>query len=356
MSSLQRIINKNKRLPVSSLILFIRQLSVLVEGDLPILQALGILEESGATKQIRGVSAILKRETEYGSLLSDAMKKSGAFPEIFTSMVQTAEESGSLKRILQNYGASLEKTNELQKKMQTALVYPVILSAVSVIVLIFLMTYVIPSFVKLFAGQNVILPLPTRILLAVSSWISAYGILLLVVLLVLTLVLFLYGRSASGKMFFSRMKTKLPFYGMLERDIQSAQIAGLMALFYESNINLLKFLQIIADGMTDPYQKSHLLSIHDAILNGSTAHHAFESSRYYSPIFVGMLRVGEESGQLSSVMGSIASYLDLEAELKLRRGVTMMEPILILGMSFIIGFIVLSITMPMFDMIHLYDF
>ncbi len=344
-----------RKLSTQSTLLFIRQLRVLLEGNLPIVQSLDILSASGANQKIRDVTQQLHQSTLEGSMLSEAMERTGAFSPVFVSMIKAGEESGTLATVLSNYGRTIERNYELRKKLQTALVYPVILSIVSLIVLAFLLTNVVPSFVRLFSESSVTLPLPTRILLTVSEALANWGLYILAGLLLLTLIGWLLARSPKTRVNVQKMQRRIPFFRSLDRDIQSAKIAGMMALFLDSNVNLLHFLQIMAHGTTNAWQRSVLMEAHDAIVAGDSVHSAFGRTDYFSPVFIGMIRIGEESGQLSSVMGSISTYLDMEAELKLRRAMSLLEPVLIIVMSVVVGFIVLSITLPMFEMIHLYD-
>ena len=351
----RRAVPGSRKLAAPSLILFLRQFNVLLKGELPIPQALFILRQNGANARIRSVADYLHKETDQGALLSSAMRTSGSFSDILVAMVQSAEESGSLADVLASYGKGIERNHELKKKMQTALVYPVLLTVISIVILLFLLAFVIPSFVRLFADAQVLLPLPTRILLGLSEALSRYGKVLALLLGLIAQLLLLASRTQKGAYHLARLRHALPGIGSVERDLQSAQLAAMLAMFYESNVNLLHFLTIMADGTDNPYRKSKLIAIKTSILDGKSVHRAFKEADYFSPVFTSMIQIGEASGQLSHVMGSIASYMDMEAELKLRRSVAFAEPTLILLMSFLVGFIVLAIAMPMFEMIHLYD-
>lgn len=343
-------------LPAQSLLLFLRQLAVLADGTMPLDIALHIIAESGANKAVRRAADELHRLTMEGQLLSDAMRLTERFSPVLVAMVQTGEESGNLGPILTNYASALERQEQTRRKVQQAMIYPVVLTVVSISVVTFLLLFVIPSFVRLFSDAGMQLPLPTRILLDVSGALSKMGLWLLLFPLV-TLGCFIgMHQRASGKRLLHRIKRKIPFFGPLHRDMQTAQLAELMALFFENNVDIVRFLSILATGAKQIPEKEALAGIHAQILEGAAVCEAFQSSGYYNPVFTGMLRTGEVSGRLSEVTHSIANYLNLEVQLRLNRGTSLLEPALILILSLMVGFIVLAIALPMFQMVHLYDF
>ena len=165
----------------------------------------------------------------------------------------------------------------------------------------------------------------------------------------------LASRTPVGKVRLHTLRRKIPFLGRLDRDIHTARLAELMALFFESNVDLLQFLDILAQGTKNIAERENLRTVHAGILHGMSVSDAFHSTGFYNPVFVSMLRVGEESGQISQVTASIAAYLDLDVQMRLQRATALLEPALILLLSFVIGFIVLAIAMPMFNMVNLYD-
>lgn len=355
-SSRRGAVFQNKEMPVPSLILFLRQLSVLADGTIALDDALQIIAESGANRTVREAGSELCAQTKNGALLSDAMRAGGRFSAILVAMVQTGEESGSLGRILSNYTEALQRQETTRRKVQQALIYPIVLTVVSVSVVTFLLFFVIPSFVALFSDAGMQLPLPTRILLAISATLSGLGPLLLIPPVLLLLAVLVLSRTESGRLFLHKIKRRVPFFGNLDRDIHTARIAELMALFFAGNVDLVRFLQILAEGTKNPAEKHALQSVHQSILAGRPVSEAFQEAAFYNPVFTGMVRIGEESGRLSEVTDSIASYLDLEVQLRLGRATALLEPVLILLLSFLVGFIVLAIAMPMFQMVHLYDF
>lgn len=344
-----------RTLPVPSLILFLRQWSVLAASTLPMNSVLRIISESGANRGVRKTAVELHERTAAGALISQAMRASGLFSSVLIAMVQTGEESGTLAEILENYTAALERQETTRRKIQQALIYPILLSVVSVAVVSFLLVYVIPSFITLFSDAGMNLPAPTRILLSISRGINTYGSVLLIAVAAGLILLILLSRTEKGKFALHRIRRRIPFLGNLSRDIRTARLAELMALFFQSNVDLVRFLEIITDGSGSPAERKALQAVHTGILEGMPVSDAFGAVGYYNPVFIGMLRTGEETGRLSEVTRSIASYLDLEVQLRLTRATALLEPVLILILSFLVGFIVLAIAMPMFQMVNLYE-
>ena len=345
----------SKRLPNRLLILFLRQLSMLLGGNIALDKALAIIQESGAGKEIQKTAEELYGHIAGGAALSEAMLYTGRFAPLLSAMARTGEESGTLPRILTNYTNALERQETTKKKIHQALMYPVLLTVVSICVVVFLLINVIPSFATLFSDAGMRLPLPTRILIAFSVGVGNIGPLFFLLLLGLFLLLVLASRTPVGKVRLHTLRRKIPFLGRLDRDIHTARLAELMALFFESNVDLLQFLDILAQGTKNIAERENLRTVHAGILHGMSVSDAFHSTGFYNPVFVSMLRVGEESGQISQVTASIAAYLDLDVQMRLQRATALLEPALILLLSFVIGFIVLAIAMPMFNMVNLYD-
>lgn len=343
-----------KKLTDEQLILFLRQFSVLVQASLPIDRIFGLMAESGTHEAVRRVSEKLCDSLRAGALISEAMRATDAFPSLLISMVETGEQSGSLAEVLSRYGSALEQDRHIRKKVQTAFVYPVLLTCVSVAVVVFLLLNVLPSFAELFQRSRVVLPLPTRLLMGLSQVVSQWGGFVLAMFALTTAGLWLYG-SQNGGLRKDRWLDRMPFLGSLRKDRHAVQLASLMALYYESNNDVLRFLRILENGIQNKNASEALSFVAHALERGSSVAEAFHKSGYYPPIFVGMLRTGEEAGRLSEVMDSIASYMKMETEIKLTRRISFLEPVLILTLSFMVGFIVLAIALPMFEMVHLYE-
>lgn len=343
------------KLQTASLILFLRQLTVLSAGLIPLDRAMEILSESAPNTPVRNTADELAQHMREGAMLSDAMRASGLFPALLLAMIETGEESGTLSEVLKMYTQSLERQDATRKKVQQSLLYPIFLTVISVAVVTFLLLFVIPSFVRLFSDAGMLLPLPTRILLSISTLLTTYGgWLLLIPILLGAASVFLFFHPA-GRIRLHRIRRSIPFFGRLSRDMDTARMAELMALYTASNVDFVRFVSILAGGSTRLAEKDALEGIHDRLLQGDSVSYAFAKADFYNPVFISMLRTGEEAGQLTETVSSIASYLNLEIELRLRRATSLVEPVLILVLSFLVGFIVLAIAMPMFQMVNLYD-
>lgn len=353
---LQKEISLGKRkIKSQDLVLFIRQWLVLLQSRLPMEQCFVLLSQSGAKPSIRLVSETLGVSIQQGMTLSKAFESTGLFPSVFIALIQTGEESGNLVHLLQRYSANLEIREKIRKKIQTAMIYPLILTITSIVVVTFLLLFVLPSFVTLFEGAAVTLPATTKLLLWASQRLSNYGLVLLIFILIAILLAILFFQKPQGKKRLYQLRRRLPLFGTLQRDVDTAHIASLLALFYEGNLHLLDFFDIVEHGIDDPLQQDAFDRIGQKLQHGESLSTAFRDEQLYTPIFIDMLSIGEESGQLSEVTSSIADYLDLEVQIRLERTVAVMEPALILILSAIVGFIVLAIASPMFQMVQIYD-
>lgn len=346
---------RKKKMSSAHLILMIRQWLVLLEANLPMERTFSILKESGAHTYIRKVAEKLLVSTLEGNSLHESFQKTEAFEPIFLALIQTGENSGNLVPLLQRYIENLQTQEKIRKRVQTAMIYPIILTVVSIVVVTFLLIFVVPSFVTLFEGAEMQLPVFTRILLFVSAWLRSYGLIVLIGMILLLICLILFFRTEKGRIALYSLRRKIPIIGPLLRDVDTANLASLMALFYEGNTQLLSFFTMVHEGLIDPVQKRAMKQISQDIYEGHSIAYAFQREGSYAPIFSNMLAIGEESGELATVSSSIAAYLDLEVQIRLEKAVSTLEPLIILVLSFIVGFIVLAIATPMFNLVQIYE-
>ncbi len=333
--------------------LFLRQFSTLLNAGVSIPKCLEILKEQKALKGFGKIAEKLYMKTLAGYTLSQAMDGDAkVFPEMMVAMVEAGEQSGNLPGILGNLSDYYTKEDETKQKIQSATLYPVILAVVSVAVIFFVLTFVMPTFINLFEGSDQVLPLPTKVLLIVSRFLNDKGVAILVGSICLIAIFLVIRRNDRSRAKIDRLFYKWPVIGENLRCIHSARISTLFHILLSSGVPLVIALDIIERCLDNGYLRQEFRRVADRINQGSTLEEAFEFSKAFPSIFLSMVSVGEQSGQFPEMMEVTAEHFNREVDFSLKRTTQLLEPILILSMALIVGFVVVAIAIPMFDMIN----
>lgn len=340
---------EQKPLKTKDLTNFCRQLAAMTTAGINISRALNTLYHSNGSKRIQAASLSLYESVLRGHSLSQSMQQlGGTFPELLISMVAAGEASGNLDQILEDMANHFDQELALKKKAQSALIYPCVLALVSVVVVIFMLTSVLPQFVSMYDGVE--LPAATQFLLFLSDLVSNQWPILLGVLLGLAFVWVLLMNQHSFRVAVKRMQLRLPVAGKLLRTILTARFASTFSILYGSGVGVLQSTQILSRVMDNEYLELRLKEVEESLRQGQMFSLALEQLGVFDPLLTTMMAVGEESGSLDTMLKKTGSHFQREAETALGQMVALLEPVMIVTLGLVIGFIVLAIITPTFSM------
>lgn len=332
------------------LIDFCRQLGALLDAGVTLVRALNIIaDEEGLEPRYRmiylGVLALIRQ----GVPLSEAMEQQGnAFPVLLISMIRSAEANGNIDQTAKRMATHYEKERKLNGKVTSAMIYPVILSILLVVVIIFVLTYMVPQFDDIFSSMES-LPLPTVILLGVSDGLKNHWIAVIIVIAVVIMAFRLLLRIPAVRLTRDMIKLKIPIIGKLLRRIYTARFARTLSSLYGSGLPIVTALQIGKSTVGNLYIESQF----DAVIAKVRAGEALSASLSEIDGFIKKLAstilVGEETGSLDDMLDSTAESLDYEAEKALEKMVSLLEPVLIIIMGLVIGFVVVAVILPVYQ-------
>jgi general secretion pathway protein F len=331
--------------------IFTRQLATLLGAGIPLISALGSLIDQSTTPALKRVLAKVRDSVNEGSTLTNSLAKHPRlFSNIYINMVRSGEASGSLDIVLERLADFGEKQRALQGKLKAALVYPIFMGVIGTGILFFLIAYIVPNITQVFTDMERVLPLPTRLLIMASDNLRQYwwlegGILVIVIFLVR---LFLAGDT--GRRLWDRLKLTLPGVGPLNKQIVLSRFASTLGSLLNSGVPLISSLQIVRSIVNNSLIQEVLEDAMEQIQKGKSMSSALESSVWFPPIFIQMISVGEQSGQLEAMLEKISTTYEREVETAILGMTSLIEPVMIAAMGAAVGFVVLSILLPIFEM------
>lgn len=339
---------KNKDIAI-----FCRQFYTMINAGLGIVNCLHILEKQTENKILKTAIRQVGEDVQKGMIFSEAMKKhEKVFPKLLISMIEAGEASGTLDIIMSRMATYYEKEAKIENKIKGALTYPIILMFVSIAVIIFLLTVIMPAFISMFESSgDVILPGPTRILLNISNTMKSYWYIYLMIILAIVLWVKFYSRTRLGRLFFDTIKIKFPIFKNINIKIITSRFTRTFSILLSSGISLIQSLELASRVIGNMVVVEGLKKATDDIRKGVPLSSTIKKIGVFPPMVDSMIKVGEESGCLDEVLLKTADFYDEEVKVSLQKITTLIEPVLIVVMAFIIGFIVISMAMPMLDII-----
>jgi type IV pilus assembly protein PilC len=334
--------------------MFSRQFSTMMTAGISIIQCLDILTKQVSNRTLGKLLAEIYAEVRTGETLSGALeRRDDYFPSLFVHMTEAGEMSGTLDTVLDNMARHYEKDYKLKQKIKMAMTYPAIVMIVAVAVVYFLLTMVVPTFVSVFQRSNVALPLPTRLLLWMSGFLSRNGIIILLILLFFILIFYFSISRGKGRYRWHVFLLKIPVLKSLIEKIISVRFTGTLGILLRTGTPLLQALEITKKVVDNQVAKEGLQQVQDMVKIGGGLSMPLESLNLFPPMVIQMVKIGEESGTIDEMLLKTAEFFEGEVDTALARLTTLMEPVIIIFIGGIVAFIVLSIAMPMFDMMSL---
>jgi general secretion pathway protein F len=336
-----------RRIRPRELMTMTQQLATLVEAGLPLDRALSILEELAGAGRVKTVVADLLHSVRGGSSLSDALAKHHPrpFSRLYINMVRSGEKGGVLESTLRRLAEFLEARAAFTEAVVSALIYPAVITTVGAAAIVFLMTFVVPRFASIFSDLGQTIPLPTQILLTTSMVLRTYWWVGVLVGLLAVLGYRLWTGSPEGRLQRDRLLISLPLVGTLSLKIETARFARTLGTMLKSGVPVLGALAVVGDIMTNQVVGRSVVRLADTVKRGGTIAAALQEHLPFPPLAVHMVRVGEETGRLEEMLLKTAETFEAEVRTELRRMIGLLEPVVILGMGVVVGFIVVAMLL-----------
>jgi type IV pilus assembly protein PilC len=341
------------RVKKKDLAIFCRQFFTMIEAGLGIVKCLDILELQTENKTLKVAIGEATEDVQKGLTLSEAMSKHPRiFPSILLSMIEAGEVSGNLDEILERMAIHFEKENKIENKIKSAMIYPAALMFVSIAVVIFMLTFVMPTFVGMFQGTDVPLPGPTKALLAISDSLRNYWYLYFGGIALLSFGTGAYLRTDEGRKNFDMLKLRFPVVKGTTAKVITSRFTRTMSTLMDSGIPLIKSMEVVSRVVNNKVIEERLTASIEEIRKGVPLSRSVRDIGVFPPMVDSMIKIGEESGSLDEILLKTADFYDEEVEVALTKLTSLLEPIMIVGMALVIGFIVIAMYLPMFDMMQ----
>jgi len=340
-----------ERITGSDISVFTTQFSALVEAGMPVVDSFEIAIQQTEKKSMRKMLSVIKEEVNKGVSLADAFKLFPRhFSPLYINMVRAGEESGSLEIVLMRLADFLQMQMETQSKITATLAYPALMLIVGVTVVFFLVTFVIPTVTGIFEEMNQALPLPTMILIGVSSFLEKAWVYMLIIIIALFLFFNRYKRTPRGKELVDRMKLKMPLLGNQYKKIIMARFTRTLGTLLSNGVPIVTSFDIVKNIIDNKLISTAIERARDDIKEGKEISKPLASSGIFPPVVVNMIAVGEKSGQLEEMLNRVSKIMETELDSSLKKLLSLLEPLMILFMGAIVAFIVISILLPIFEM------
>jgi type IV pilus assembly protein PilC len=359
----QKIVEKGREIAIpkfkwgekvksKELAVFTRQFSVMIDAGLPLVQCLEILSSQQENKAFARMLSGVRGTVEAGSSLANALRQHPkAFDDLYTNMVEAGESGGILDTILQRLSTYIEKAVKLKRSVQSAMIYPVAVVVIAGGVVTLLLWKVVPIFTTLFAGLGVSLPLPTRIVIALSHFVASFGPILIVLFILLGIGIRWYYGTPSGRMVIDALILKIPILGPVMRKISVARFSRTLGTLITSGVPMLEAMDITSRTSGNAVIERAIAQVRKAIEGGRTIVDPLRETGVFPNMVVQMIGVGEHTGSLDSMLQKVADFYEDEVDAAVGDLLTALEPMIILFLGIVVGGVVISMYMPLFSLI-----
>jgi len=340
-----------ERITRSDISVFTTQFAALVEAGMPVVESFEIAIQQTEKRSMRKMLSVIKEEVNKGVSLADAFKLFPRhFSPLFINMVRAGEESGSLEIVLMRLADFLQVQLETQSRIMATLAYPVLMLIVGITVVFFLVTFVVPTVTGIFEEMNQALPLPTMILIGVSSFLEKAWVYIGLIIIALFLFFNRYKRTPGGKELIDRLKLKIPLLGNQYKKIIMARFTRTLGTLLSNGVPIVTSFDIVKNIIDNTIISTEIERARDDIKEGKEISKPLARSGIFPPVVVNMIAVGEKSGQLEEMLNRVSKIMETELDSSLKKLLSLLEPLMILFMGTIVAFIVISILLPIFEM------
>jgi type IV pilus assembly protein PilC len=341
------------RVGLADISVFCRQFSTMIDAGVSLVRSLDVLSQQTSNPKLRRIIIDISEQVESGQTLTKAMSKyPKTFSNLFIGLIHAGEVGGVLEESLQRLSTFLEKDMELRRKVKSAMTYPVIVVIFAVIIVLGLCTFVIPKFIELFKGLGMkTLPWSTQMLVDFSNFLKEKWWMGIIIVVCVYIAFKLFGSTRIGRRVLDRVKLKLPVFGKLNHKISLARFGRTLGTLLVSGVPILQAMETVAETVGNSLIADSIFEARNRIREGEQIKEPLERSGMFPPMVVHMISIGEESGSLDHMLTKVAEFYEQEVDAQLESLAAAIEPVLIVFLGVIVGFIVISMFMPMIAVI-----
>lgn len=342
-----------RSIPVVEKIFFVQNLALMIKTGFSIGDALHTLRQQMKSKQFAAVITDLEMSVTKGDAFSSALQRHDeVFDDLFVSMVAAGETSGNLEQTLFQLATQLKKSYALHKKIRNAMIYPVLIITVMAVVGTGMFIFVVPRILDLYTSNGYTLPLPTRIVMALSNFLTANGLLIGIILAILSVGWILFVRTEVGKFFWHRLLLHIPVVGKIIKRINVARLSRVLNSLLITDIPIVKSFQIIASTLPNRVYRRHMLNASAALAKGNSMFSTLSSRPdLFEPVVAQMVKVGEEAGVLDTMTSEIAGFYEEEVDSTMANLTVIIEPVLMVVIGAGVGFLAVAIVLPIYSLV-----
>jgi len=342
---------QRQKVKLKDLAIYSRQLSVLIDAELPLTQSLNILAEQTKNKYFKNVIKDIREDVEAGSTLNQAKRKfPNVFDDLYCNLVASGEQSGSLDIMLRRLAEFLEKIVRLKAQVRQAMIYPVAVLSFSIIVVIFMLWKVIPVFASIFLELGAELPLLTSIVLSLSIFIQKYILFIAIGFVVAVFGLRYWRKTYSGRKISDKFILRMPLFGKLLEKVGLSRVTRTLATLLSGGVPMLESLKITSSTAGNVIVEDFIMQARSMVAEGTSLKDAFKEKGRFPFMMIQMVGVGEATGTLDEMLTKLADFYDEEVEYSVANLLSVLEPILLIFVGLIVGSIVVSMYLPIFDL------
>src|SRR5579864_186388 len=341
---------RQKSVDGNDFLVFNQQFNTLIKAGIPILKALDLLTERAAAERLRPVLGEVRRLVREGTTLSEALEQQGVFPKVYTVSVLAGEKSGNLSGVLEYYIAYQRITTGFRKKLISTLIYPVILICAATGIVTYLVSSVIPKFAGLYNDLNITLPQATRILLAVTVTYRSYLLGAIGLMVVFAIGAFAWAQSEQGGLAMERIRMRLPLIGITLTKFQFAQFCRTLSTLLAGGTPLVQAMETAGGAIKSRLISAAITQGARLVREGQSLHNGLSSTGMVPDLALEMIEVGEASGSLAPMLGSVAEFYEDDVNTHLAHMVALIEPAILIFMAVLIAFILVALYLPMFSL------
>ena len=335
------------------IVIFTRQFSTMINSGLPLVQALDILATQSENPALKDVTRQVVFDVESGNTVADALSKHPqAFSNLYVNMVAAGEAGGILDTILMRLATFMEKNDALVRKVKGAMIYPSVIMAVAGIAVTVLLIFVIPVFENLFSSAGLALPLPTRIVMGASRFLKGYWYVVLGSVAVAVVMYRRYAATTDGRLRIDKILLKVPVLGDVLRKSAVSRFTRTLGTLISSGVSILDGLEITAKTAGNRVVQDAIMESRSSIAGGDTIAAPLKKSGVFPPMVISMISVGEQTGGLDEMLSKIADFYDEQVDSAVSNLLSLLEPIMIVFLGIVVGGMVVSMYLPIFDMIN----
>lgn len=341
----------NPRVKVKDVAIFCKQLHTMLAAGMPLITSLDVLANQADNRTLRATVKAMTIEVQKGEILSSSMKPyPKVFPKLLINMVEAGELTGNLDSVLERMSEHYTKENKINSKIKGAMMYPMILSILAVTMVVFMLTFVMPTFMSMFTSSGTELPAPTRLLLSISDALQNYWYIFIGIIVAIIVFMRQLLKTTPGKRAFDRFKFKIPGLKTPLAKIATSRFTRTLSTLLASGIPIIQALESAATVTNNQVVIDGIGQVTEDIKKGSSLSLLLRKVGVFPPMMISMVGIGEESGALEEMLEKTADFYDEELDSAISRMISILEPAMIVVMAVMIGFIVISMIMPMFDM------